>query len=369
MQVYLFEAGVVKWLAPDDPVQDLPAHSFVWVSLTMETLTTDLETLQKWALYVGGSALFDLHCKDLASVSHPSDYDFTSVYDLIIFRKLVTQLLDPDLLAKEPKKIFKLLDTCALGFVLFDRLLISVHPPDDDTAHVAVTRFIAADHLKQSLVQDTVENAFTGRWRVPTSVTDLMLRMINTMVDRYLEIRKDLSKGLEVWQQELLKPNPSITDWQGWMDLRNQLHMLEDLCEEQQDAISEWLDAMHEQLPGELLAQERDYLFARANDVIEHIARVVHHVRRLEQSAESSIQIYFGAQSYRTNHIMRTLTVLTAVFLPLNLMTGFFGMNFEFLPLIHNQLGLIWAVSTMVLIALALLLFFWRKRYLARTKL
>ena len=67
----------------------------------------------------------------------------------------------------------------------------------------------------------------------------------------------------------------------------------------------------------------------RSRDVLEHIERVLSHVRRLESSAETAVQMHFSAQSNRTNDIMRTLTVLTAIFLPLNLVTGFFGMNFE----------------------------------------
>ncbi len=53
--------------------------------------------------------------------------------------------------------------------------------------------------------------------------------------------------------------------------------------------------------------------------------------------------MHFSAQSHRTNNIMRTLTVLTAIFLPLNLVTGFFGMNFDRLPLIHSSRGF-WVV-------------------------
>jgi len=46
---------------------------------------------------------------------------------------------------------------------------------------------------------------------------------------------------------------------------------------------------------------------------------VIHHVRRLEHSAETAVQMHFSAQSNRANDIMRTLTALTAIFLPLNL--------------------------------------------------
>jgi Mg2+ and Co2+ transporter CorA len=105
----------------------------------------------------------------------------------------------------------------------------------------------------------------------------------------------------------------------------------------------------------------------RSRDVLEHIERVVHHVRRLEQSAETAVQMHFNAQSNRTNDIMRTLTVLTAIFLPLNLITGFFGMNFENFPVLHDEQGLLWTLVSMGLLAVVLVVFFWRKRYLGHT--
>ncbi|EWS64232.1 Magnesium transport protein CorA [Hydrogenophaga sp. T4] len=105
----------------------------------------------------------------------------------------------------------------------------------------------------------------------------------------------------------------------------------------------------------------------RSRDVLEHIERVVHNVRRLEQNAETAVQMHFSAQSNRTNDIMRTLTALTAIFLPLNLIAGIFGMNFEFIPLLHKESGFWWAMGSMMLIAVGLGVLFWRKRYLARS--
>ena len=62
------------------------------------------------------------------------------------------------------------------------------------------------------------------------------------------------------------------------------------------------------------MLRELDLLKVRSRDVLEHIERVVHHVRRLEQSTETVVQMHFSVQSNRTNDIMRTLTALTAVF-------------------------------------------------------
>jgi magnesium transporter len=87
----------------------------------------------------------------------------------------------------------------------------------------------------------------------------------------------------------------------------------------------------------------------------------------MEQSAETAVQIHFSAVGNRTNDIMRTLTALTAIFLPLNLIAGIFGMNFEWLPGTHQAAGFWWTLGAMSFIAAVLGVVFWRKRYLART--
>ena len=74
--------------------------------------------------------------------------------------------------------------------------------------------------------------------------------------------------------------------------------------------------------------------------------------------------MHFSALCHRTNDIMRTLIVLTAIFLPLNPITGFFGMNFDSLPFIHSNAGFMLAISSMAGMAVTLVAFFWRKRYI-----
>jgi magnesium transporter len=153
------------------------------------------------------------------------------------------------------------------------------------------------------------------------------------------------------------------------LDARISLHHLDEICEDQRAAIQDWIEALAAWEPGEYIDGQRglELLKVRSRDVLEHIERVVHHVRRLEQNAETAVQMHFSAQSNRTNDIMRTLTALTAIFLPLNLIAGIFGMNFEFIPLLHQKSGFWWAMGGMLTIAAALGVVFWRKRYLART--
>jgi Mg2+ and Co2+ transporter CorA len=112
-----------------------------------------------------------------------------------------------------------------------------------------------------------------------------------------------------------------------------------------------------------------DSLEVRVNDLVEHIKRVRAHAQRLETSVESAVQLHFSATAHRTNQIMRTLTVLTATFMPLTLITGIFGMNFELMPGIHSRAGFWWTMAAMAGIAVALVGFFRWRRYLDETGL
>ena len=382
MQIIEFTGDTLRFV--DTLPAAAPGDGFVWVFLDRDAFENERTPLQQAAQGLGGSAILELHCLDLASAVHPSHYDYTSIYDLLIFRRLATQLEiktekdhdnaissnrssaglgPPEHAANAPD--FNRIASKAVGFVVFDKMLITVHARGCYAAKSFIERFLADAKLSV----DTT----TARSRIPSSPADLVLRMVNVMVDSYLDVRKQLTTQLEQLQGELLKPKSQTIDWGLLMRARSQLHVLEDLCEEQHDAMQEWLDALREQPVATFSANAqqaqamRDQLVARARDIIEHIERVVHHARRLEQSAETVVQIYFSAQSNRTNDIMRTLTALTAVFLPLNLITGFFGMNFEFMPVIHHANGFWWTLAIMVLIAGVVAAVFWRKQYLART--
>jgi Mg2+ and Co2+ transporter CorA len=186
------------------------------------------------------------------------------------------------------------------------------------------------------------------------------------MVDSYLELRRLLTRQLGQLQQQLFAPRGRFGSWPMLLESRNALHLLEDTCEDQRSSMQEWIDALGDwPAPADPASQrERELLRLRSRDVLEHIERVLGHVRRLESSAETAVQMHFSAQSHRTNDIMRTLTVLTAIFMPLNLITGIFGMNFDALPLIHSSTGAWIAFGLMAAVAIGLGLYFRRKKYL-----
>ncbi len=346
----------------------LPAQGFIWVGSArreFEVRVAEVQAaLQRWT----SGQIVDLHVSDLLNNQLPSHYDFTSWYDLMVFRRLAagagSQAMfvdDSRGTVSSARRALESIDTSPVGFAIFDRVLVTVHPAD----------CAVREHFAQRLLAMASGAESRGIGRLPASPADLMLRMVNHMVDSYLDLRRLLTRQLGYLQQELLDPKSRFDDWGVLLDSRNALHMLEDICEDQRSAVQEWIDALDEWPDAATREGRREHeiLRVRSRDVLEHIERVLAHVRRLEQSAETAVQMHFSALGHRTNDIMRTLTVLTAVFLPLNLITGFFGMNFDALPLIHDSSGVWVAVLMMGVVAIGLVAMFRRKRFIDRRDL
>ena len=372
MRVFNITSGGPGITETDSLPTQLPAQGFIWVACSRSEFEQLQAQIQAMLLALCGTQLVDLHVSDLLNNQLPSHYDYTSQYDILVFRRLATgsKQADPSAPAEPtpaqqaPMKrggppVLRRIDTSPVGFAVFDHLLLTVHPND----------CAVRDAYALKLLSATSPEARASGVKLPASPADLMLRLVNQMVDGYLALRRELTHQLDHWQVELINPRTRFTNWNSVLEARLALHQLDEICEDQRSAVQDWIDSIETWPDGEtpVAKRERELLKIRSRDVLEHIERVVHHVRRMEQSAEAAVQMHFSAQSHRTNDIMRTLTALTAVFLPLNLITGFFGMNFEFLPIIHSATGFWWTLGFMIVLVAVIVLVFWRKRYLART--
>ncbi|MEO5659932.1 MAG: magnesium transporter CorA family protein [Polaromonas sp.] len=367
MRVFTISASSHGVTETDVLPTQLPAQGFVWIACSRNVFEALQTTLQATLHQLCGTPLVDLHLSDLLNSQLPSHYDYTSQYDMLVFRRLAAGHTDTAAAPAQAQQavkhsgppVLQRIDTSPVGFAVFDRLLLTVHPAGCSVREAYALKLLNA----------TSQESRASGVKLPASPADLMLRIVNLMVDGYLALRRDLTRQMDHWQSQLLKPGSRFTNWSSVLEARLALHQLDEICEDQRSALQDWIDSIETWPDGESAGakRERELLKIRSRDVLEHIERVVHHVRRLEQSAEAAVQMHFSAQSHRTNDIMRTLTVLTAVFLPLNLITGFFGMNFEFMPAIHTLTGFWWTLGLMLLLVAAVVSIFWRKRYLART--
>ena len=335
------------------------ASGFKWIDCTHDEVTCDIEVWRDQVELQTGIRVYDLHLKDICNLSHPSYFHATQDYELVVFQKLALNGESSASTDTNKKKIpaaLHRLQTQPVSFLLLGSALITIRATQSRTIEGMRTRLLSYKAKDGNNLSS----------RLPASPEDLMLRLLNLMVDQYLDLRQPLTNQLDRWQHALLDPRKPFNNWVALLDSRVQLRKLEHLCEEQYDAIQELRDHFvdtYDARGGEL-SRAKDLLLVRTNDVMEHINRVLHHTRRLEASLESTVQIHFAAVAHKTSETMRLLTVITALFMPLTLITGIFGMNFTKMPWINDETGFKWTIGLMGLSVLLFLLALGLQSYL-----
>lgn len=319
---------------------------FVWIDVTREEITHDFlawqETLERYGL----STLDEYHLSDVLNLHHPSSFDLTQNYELLIFRKLLSSQAESD--SSDEIK----LHTTPISFILTDNLLVTVRDADSQT----LINF-----------QQRIQQPMLLKNRLPSSSLELSLRILNVIIDKYLDLRAPLTERIKYWQTELLQGSHRFSHWQQLLSENLALQELESLCEEQCDALQELKDNYLDQQDTGSDAR-RDLILVRMNDLIEHATRVQNHSSRLELALKSAVDLHFSATANQTNETMRFLAILTAIFAPLTLLTGVYGMNFDIMPGLHNPDGFWLMILGMVFTSIGLLYYFYRRSLVGRGK-
>jgi magnesium transporter len=341
--------GIQAFDPGGEGLSPLLAKEYVWIDLIyseVHQLNQQLAQLGQSGLGLSGLPnLLAEHLNDASNRQHPSFFDSTSDYEMVVFRGLA---MHPSNL--ENKKTFTL-ETRPTTFFFMQQIVVMVHAQSSRTVGKLKERFFRAEG--------------DADIHLPATPEEFMVRVLNEMVDRFMDLRDPLGQLLESAQFDLLDTSKPFRDWLSLLRWRVELQKLEGMCEEQLDAVQEFLDARLDRKTsvcgGEAIS---DGLNVRLNNVIEHINRVLNHARRLELSIETAVQMHFSATAHRSTEIMRVLTVTTVIFMPLSLIAGIFGMNFEFIPGIKNQLGFWWALSIMGSVALGMFVWFRSRKWI-----
>lgn len=268
----------------------------------------------------------DRHLADLRNDLHPPFYDGTAEYDLLIVRGL-----DRRSPHHEP-------ETRPIAFLITPGTVVTVRAADDHT------------------LEPVRERLLSGPRRPPTHSSALLHLLLNQVVDDLLTLRDPLSQRLGELQDRLLDPADPFDDWRPLMRLRSRLRWLSGRMEAQRTVLAEWRQ--------QTVLEIDEGMAIRFNDLEEHIGRVQHQADVLQHDIDGMVNIHFAASSQNTNRVMQLLTVISAIFLPLNLIAGIFGMNFDAMPLLH----LPWAgwgmIAAMVLVGVLLLWWVRRRRWM-----
>ena len=361
MQIYYFyvHAASQQMYIQLQPIVNVEPE-FTWVDCYRDDVIHGLEQWQQDVYDCTQLRLNELHVKDIQNIEHPCTFDTMDDYDLLIFRKLITptdQIISGDNALEEHERLFGL-TTTPVSFITTNNILITIRERGNRALENYLTRV-------QTIAAKPVDEQNKPR-KMAASALDLQLRLLNSMVDDYLDLRAPLSKRVEFWQQELLQGNRRFTRWQQLFQENMAFQQVENLCEEQIDVLQELRGEIienHGHAKSKKRVGKQDIILVRINDLVSHVERIQKYTARLNNAIQSAIDLHFSAISNQTNENMRILAIITAVFAPLTLLTGVYGMNFEFIPGLKNPIGF-WIMLIVMLLSTAMLILYFYRRHL-----
>lgn len=183
----------------------------------------------------------------------------------------------------------------------------------------------------------------------------LAYALLDSVVDSYFSVLERLGDSIEQLEEELIVA-PSRTTLQKLHHLKREMILLRKSVWPLREVISAL------QREDSALVQESTRIFLR--DVYDHTIQVIDTVETFRDLLAGMLDLYLSSLSNRMNEIMKVLTLIATIFIPLTFIAGVYGMNFDYMPELRWKYGyfLIWGV--MVGCGLALLWFFKRKRWL-----
>ena len=193
--------------------------------------------------------------------------------------------------------------------------------------------------------------------RVLHSEQFLLYRVLDALVDSFFPVLADMDNEIDSLEAAVLV-NPTEDQLERLFALKRELLVMRKVVTPERDLFASSVDRIAE-LPG-LELDERDYF----RDIYDHLIRISDLIDSYRDLLSGAGDLYLSTVSNRQNDVMKQLTVIATVFLPLGFITGFFGQNFSYLVahLISPQ-WTFWVigVGSIVATCVGLLVFFRRK--------
>ena len=183
----------------------------------------------------------------------------------------------------------------------------------------------------------------------------LVYALMDAVVDNYFAILESLGDTLEDTEEELLR-DPGPETLQSIQMLKREMMVLRKSVWPLREVLSR-LERGESQL-----VKENTRVYMR--DVYDHTIQVIDTVETFRDMLSGMLDIYLSSISNRMNEIMKVLTIIATIFIPLSFFAGVYGMNFVYMPELQEKWGYPAILIGMAAIGAVMLLYFRRKKWL-----
>ena len=182
----------------------------------------------------------------------------------------------------------------------------------------------------------------------------LTYALLDAVVDNYFVILENMGERIEVLEDELLN-TPDESTLQQMHQLKRDTLFIRKLIWPLRETISSLTRG------DEAIFSEDTIVYLR--DVYEHIIEVVETLDNYRDMLTSMIDLYISTISNKMNEVMKVLTIIATIFIPLTFIAGIYGMNFQNMPELSWKYGYFALLGVMAVVAILMIIFFIRKRW------
>jgi magnesium transporter len=272
---------------------------------------------------------YDLHeltIEDISNTAHRAKYEDFSSYVLIILKMLTYSAKD------------KSIETEQLSLVLGPNFVLTFQERPGDFFDGLRAEIRKGDPVMRNMGSDY-----------------LACRIIDITVDNYFDVVEEFGEQIEEAEETLLA-SPDKKALQDVHSIKKEMMHLRRHVWPVREIISE-LGKRDSPL---IKAQTAAYF----RDVYDRIFEIMDLIETTREMVSGLLDIYLSSMSNRTNDIMKVLTVVATIFIPLTFVVGLYGMNFDYMPELRQPWGYPAILSFMLLVAMGMLAYFHKKKWI-----
>lgn len=245
-------------------------------------------------------------------------------------------------------------------FIVLKMLRFDTHTERISVEQISIVLgegFVLSFQEEPSDLFDSIrERLSMGKGHLRTFQADyLAYRLLDAVVDSYFEILESIGLKLEALEQRILG-EPSKDILQSIHHLKRQMLFVRRAIWPLRDVVAHLERSEFEGF------QDSTHPYLR--DLYDHVAQVMDNIDTFRDMLSNLLDNYLSLVSNRVNDVMKVLTIVATIFIPLTFIAGVYGMNFTHMPELHSPWGYPAVLTVMATVFVGMLMFFRRKKWL-----
>lgn len=216
--------------------------------------------------------------------------------------------------------------------------------------------YIVTYHDKKfSFIDETISKTEKNPLTLKEGPTSILYSLMDNLVETYTPVIESLDKIVDNIENEIFK-NPSDETLNKIFNLKRRIMRLKRISTYQREVFLELSRTNSPIIPRNMLIYYRD--------VYDHLLRISDLADAYRDATSSAIDTYLSVVSNRMNSIMKVLTIFASIMMPLTLIAGIYGMNFEYMPELKMRYGYFCVLGVMAVITGFMLYTFRKKKWM-----